>query len=171
MIVVLAAGLVLADCSGDPAATASTTTRAAGGISTTTTAPVAPEERAVLHAYTQSWAAFEEFVNGHPPGDPADYYEGDQLANVLARITQYAAEGLELRGEADLLPHDVQVVGRAASLVDCQVDATYAVARSTGDIVIPAGERPQEVVVELVHADGRWKVSSVDYGDEGSCER
>lgn len=172
LVVVLAAGLVVAGCSGEPAATASTTTRAVDDTSTTTTAGSGePEEQAVLQAYTESWAVFELFVNGDPPGEPADYYEGDQLANVLARVTQYATDGLELRGQADLLPHDVRIVGRAASLIDCQVDGTYAVERSTGDVVIPAGERPQRVVVELVHAGGRWKVSSVDYGDEGSCER
>jgi hypothetical protein len=42
---------------------------------------------------------------------------------------------------------------------------------STGEVVIPASARPQEVVVALVLADGRWKVSSVDYGAEGSCDR
>ena len=115
--------------------------------------------------------AFGAFVNGDARGEPSDYVAGDHLATVVDRIAQYADEGLELRGEADLSPSTVGVAGAAASLVDCQIDGTYAVERSTGDVVIPAGARPQEVAVELVRSDGRWKVSSVDYGAEGSCER
>ena len=95
----------------------------------------------------------------------------EEKTYCLERIAEYAEEGLELRGEADLDPHDVEVTGSVASLVDCQVDGTYAVERSTGEIVIPATARPQEVLVDLVRVDGRWKVSRVEYAAEGSCVR
>lgn len=167
--VVLVVALAVGGCADDPVAAPTTTTRPLDA--TTTTVAPDPDQAAVLDAYVTSWEAFSEFVNGDPPGEPADYYEGDHLANVVARIAEYAEEGLELRGAADLAPHDVEVVGAAASLGDCQIDRTYAVERTTGAVVIPAGDRAQEVTVELVRVGGRWKVSSVDYGAEGSCQR
>ena len=167
-VLVLAA--VSAGCTDDPDST-SPSTEAAPDTTTSSSAPTDPGSIAVLDAYAASWDAFSAFVNGDPPGAPADYFDGSHLANVLARIAEYADEGLELRGEADLAPHDVVVVGAAASLVDCQIDGTYAVERSTGEVVIPATARAQEVMVDLVLVDGRWKVTSVDYGAEGSCER
>jgi hypothetical protein len=159
LLPLLAVGLVLIGCT-EPEASPTTTTRRSE-----------PTSSASLPPAPASWAAFGAFVNGAPPGEPGDYFEGDHLIGVLDRIRQYAADGLELRGEADLAPSDVEIVGAAASLVDCQIDRTYAVERSTGEVVIPASGRPQLVVVELVRDGGRWKVSSVDYGAEGSCER
>lgn len=171
-VAVVALGLLSA-CGGGSGASATTTSTAAVTTTTTTTAAPAstPEEAEVLDAYVGSWAAFGTFVNGEATEDPTEYFDGDQLDIVEARITQYAEEGLELRGAADPAPGPVSIVGEAASLVDCQIDRTYAVDRATGEIVIPASARPQEVVVELVRSDGTWKVSSVDYGAEGSCER
>jgi hypothetical protein len=168
--VLLVVALALAGCSDDQAAPP-TTTQATDDATSTSAIAAGPEEDAVLRAYAASWEAFGGFVNGDLSGEPSDHFDGDHLATVVARMTQYAEEGFELRGEADLSPHDVVVVGAAASLVDCQIDRTYAVDRSTGEVVIPAGRRAQEVVVELVRVDGRWKVSSVDYAAEGSCER
>jgi hypothetical protein len=169
LLPLLAVGLVLLGCT-EPEAS-STTTSERSEPTSSSSAPPDPQVAAVLDAYQASWAAFGAFVNGAPPGEPADYFEGDHLVGVLDRIREYAADGLELRGEADLAPSGVEVVGTAASLVDCQIDRTYAVERSTGEVVIPASGRPQLVVVELVRDGGRWKVSSVDYGAEGSCER
>lgn len=163
--------VLLAACGGGSGASATTTSTAAAEITTTTAVASTPEEVAVLDAYAASWEAFGALVNGEAAEAPNAYYDGDQLDIVAARIAQYADEGLELRGAADLAPGSLSIVGSAASLVDCQIDRTYAVERATGEIVIPAGARPQEVVVELVRSDGRWKVSSVDYGREGSCER
>ena len=165
----LVVGLAVSACSDDPDATPPTTTRLPE--ITTSTRPADPAEEEVVEAYEASWEAFGSFVNGDAAGEPSDYFEGDHLATVVERIAQYADEGLELRGEADLAPSEVAIVGAAASLVDCQIDGTYAVERSTGDVVIPATARPQEVNVELVLVEGRWKVSSVDYAAEGSCER
>jgi hypothetical protein len=165
----LVVGLAVSACSDEPDATPATSTRPSEV--TTSLAPADPAETAVVEAYEASWVAFGAFVNGDAPGEPSDYFEGDHLATVVDRIAQYADDGLELRGEADLAPSEVAIVGAAASLVDCQIDGTYAVERSSGDVVIPATARPQEVIVELVLVDSRWKVSSVDYGAEGSCER
>jgi hypothetical protein len=170
-IALLVAVVTGAACADDPDAAPSTTAPPAETTTNPTTRPTDPASAAVLDAYATSWTAFSDFVNGDPPGAPADYFAGDHLANVLDRIAQYADQGLELRGEADLAPHDVVVVGAAASLVDCQIDGTYAVERTTGEVVIPATERAQEVLVDLVRVDGRWKVASVDYAAEGSCER
>jgi hypothetical protein len=165
----LVVGVALAGCAGGSDAGPPDTTGAAEA--TTSTVALDPTGQAVVAAYEASWRAFGAFVNGGGQGTPADYFDGDQLVTVVDRVAQYADEGLELRGQADLAPSDVEVVGSAASLVDCQIDGTYAVERSTGEVVIPASARPQEVVVALVFADGRWKVSSVDYGAEGSCDR
>ena len=168
---VLAVGIgLVAGCRDDPAGSAPTT---ASPSETTSPSSVAadPQAAAVLEAYEASWVAFSAFVNGDARGEPADYFSGDHLVNVLDRIRQYAADGLELRGAAELSPSGVEVLGTAASLVDCQIDRTYAVERRTGEVVIPAGGLPQQVTVELVRDGDRWKVSSVDYGAEGSCER
>ncbi|MEQ1788464.1 MAG: hypothetical protein ABL966_15535 [Acidimicrobiales bacterium] len=162
---------VLGACGGGSGASATTTSSEAAVSSTTTSVVSTPAEADVLDAYAASWGAFGALVNGEATDDPTEYYDGDQLDIVEARIRQYAEEGLELRGSADLAPGRVSIVGQAASLVDCQIDRTYAVDRATGSTVIPAGARPQEVVVELVRSDGRWKVTSADYGAEGSCER
>jgi hypothetical protein len=167
MVVVLA--LSAGACSDDPSSSPSSTEPPS--TTTTGSVPTDAASAAVLDAYAASWDAFSDFVNGEPPGAPSDYFDGVHLANVLERIAEYAEEGLELRGEADLDPHDVEVTGSVASLVDCQVDGTYAVERSTGEIVIPATARPQEVLVDLVRVDGRWKVSRVEYAAEGSCVR
>jgi len=168
---VFVVGLALAACSDDPAAAPATTTTTLAPGDATTTVPPSPAAAAVVEAYEASWSAFGAFVNGEGSGEPSDYFDGDHLATVVDRIAQYADEGLELRGDADLAPSEVAVVGGAASLVDCQIDGTYAVDRRTGAVVIPASARPQEVAVQLVLVDGRWKVSSVDYSAEGSCER
>lgn len=173
-VVALAAPGLAAGCGDDRgeerATPTSTTERDDGGV--TTTLPVrVPEEDDVLAAYVASWEAFRAVVNGGAPVAAADHFAADQLAAVLARAEEYEAEGLELRGRADLAPGDVTVAGAAASLVDCQIDRTYAVERATGEVVIPAGDRPQAVVVDLVRSGGRWKVTSVDYGAEGSCSR
>ncbi len=171
LMVLVVACMTMSSCTNGSGATFPTTTVVTDDTTTSTAAAPGSEEEAVLRAYAASWQAFDAFVNGDPPGEPSDYFDGDHLANVIDRVAQYALDGLELRGEADLAPHDVAIVGAAASLVDCQIDRTYAVERSTGDVVIPASARPQEVVVEMVRSDGRWKVSSVDYGAEGSCDR
>lgn len=173
-VAALAATALATACAGEAgdggAATTTTTERDDGGA--TTTLPTrAPEEDDVLAAYAASWEAFRAVVNGEAREVAADHFEADQLAAVLARADDYEAEGLELRGRADLAPAEVTVAGSAASLVDCQIDHTYAVERATGEIVIPAGARPQEVLVDLVRSGGRWKVTSVDYGAEGSCAR
>jgi hypothetical protein len=166
---VLAVGLA-AGCRDDTGGSPPTTASPSETTSPTSVA-ADPQAAAVVEAYEASWVAFSAFVNGDAPGEPADYFSGDHLANVLDRIRQYDADGLELRGAAELSPSAVEVVGTAASLLDCQIDRTYAVERRTGDVVIPAGGRPQQVTVELVRDGDRWKVSSVDYGAEGSCER
>jgi hypothetical protein len=165
----LVVGLAVGACSDDPGATPATTTRPPADTTSTLTAD--PETAAVVEAYEASWQVFGAFLNGEAQGEPSDYFEGDHLATVVDRIAQYAEEGLELRGDADLSPSVVGIMGATASLVDCQIDGTFAVRRSTGDVVIPATARPQEVTVDLVLVDGRWKVSSVDYAAEGSCER
>jgi hypothetical protein len=157
-------------CADEPDGATASTGRPPDATTTTTMAPTSATV-AVVTAYEESWTAFGRFVNGDASGSPSDVFAGDQLATVEERISQYADEGLELRGAADLAPTRVEVLGTSASLVDCQVDGTYAVDRASGDVVIPATARPQQVTVELLLADGRWKVSSVDYGAEGSCER
>jgi hypothetical protein len=170
LVVAIGVGLALTGCRDDRGASAPTTTSSREPTSTSSIV-ADPQTAAVLDAYEASWVAFSAFVNGDPPGEPADFYSGDHLVSVLDRIRQYAADGLELRGAAELSPSDVEVVGTAASLLDCQIDRTYAVERSTGEVVIPAGGRPQQVTVELVRDGERWKVASVDYAAEGSCER
>src|SRR3546814_4373159 len=90
-------------CSSDLAET--TTTEEA----TTTTEPELSEEEAVVKAYVEHWPAFYAFLNGTPPGDPADYFTGDRLADLPGSIAQFAEQGLEVRGEPQLKPE----IGRA----------------------------------------------------------
>lgn len=83
----------------------------------------------------------------------------------------YAGNGLEVRGEADSEIRRVVVAGDRAIVTDCQVDGSYAVDADTGDLVIPPSEVPRLVRAELTHDDSGWKVASVGYGRDNSCER
>src|SRR3546814_2108970 len=69
--------LVLAACGDDEEPTADPTTTEAETTTTeeatTTTEPELSEEEAVVKAYVEHWPAFYAFLNGTPPGDPADY--------------------------------------------------------------------------------------------------
>jgi hypothetical protein len=125
----------------------------------------------VLEAYTQTWVLYDDFLNGEATGEPGDYFDGELLERLRTRMTEYEEQGLELRGEAELAPSDVIVDGTVARLMDCQLDGTYAVVRETDEVVVPASTRPQLVDVRLVKSGGSWKVSSADFGPEGSCVR
>src|SRR3546814_3075484 len=76
-------------CSSDLAETTTTVE------ATTTTEPELSEEEAVVKAYVEHWPAFYAFLNGTPPGDPADYFTGDRLADLPGSIAQFAEQGLE----------------------------------------------------------------------------
>src|SRR3546814_13122730 len=76
------------------------------------TEPELSEEEAVVKAYVEHWPAFYAFLNGTPPGDPADYFTGDRLADLPGSIAQFAEQGLEVRGEPQLKPGQI---GRASS--------------------------------------------------------
>src|SRR3546814_19500923 len=76
-----------------------------------------------LKAYVEHWPAFYAFLNGTPPGDPADYFTGDRLADLPGSIAQFAEQGLEVRGEPQLKPGQVQGDGDTAKRVDCQLDS------------------------------------------------
>src|SRR3546814_2226287 len=93
-------------CSSDLAETTTTVE------ATTTTEPELSEEEAVVKAYVEHWPAFYAFLNGTPPGDPADYFTGDRLADLPGSIAQFAEQGLEVRGEPQLKPGQI---GRASS--------------------------------------------------------
>jgi len=162
----------LAGCGGTGESEPSTTTRGSG-VTTTSTTEVEPtgEGAAVLEAYAQSWLLYDDFLNGEATGDPAEYFDGELLASLNARIVEFAEGGYELRGVAQLSPSDISVDGSLARLTDCQLDGTYAVVADTEEVVVPASTRPQLVEVRLVKADGQWKVSSANYGSEGSCVR
>jgi hypothetical protein len=163
----------MAACSDDDTAESTSTTEATepAGPSSADGNPPSGEEAAVLDAYAESWRLYDDFLNGKARGDPADYFDGDMLATIEARVLEYAAGGYELRGEAELSPTEVTVDGSVARLTDCQLDGTYAVAAETEEVVVPASTRPQLVDVRLVKAGGRWKVSSASFGAEGSCAR
>ncbi|HEY9558824.1 MAG TPA: hypothetical protein VIR58_18950 [Acidimicrobiales bacterium] len=165
--------LVLAACGDDEEPTADPTTTEAETTTTeeatTTTEPELSEEEAVVKAYVEHWPAFYAFLNGTPPGDPADYFTGDRLADLPGSIAQFAEQGLEVRGEPQLKPGQVQVDGDTATLVDCQLDSASAVSRTTGAVVMPPSALPQAVDVTMAKEDGKWKVASVVFGPEGSC--
>src|SRR3546814_5859713 len=82
--------LVLAACGDDEEPTADPTTTEAETTTTeeatTTTEPELSEEEAVVKAYVEHWPAFYAFLNGTPPGDPADYFTGDRLADLPGSI-------------------------------------------------------------------------------------
>ena len=147
------------------------TTSAADGTATTSPAPSTTrtqldETAAVLRAYTDHWPAFDAFLSGRPPGDPADYFTGARLADLPRSVADFAERGIELRGQAVLSPGKVTIIGNKATFSDCQLDSTTAVSRTTGEVVIPAATEPILVKVELLKFGGVWKVSSVVYTDE-----
>jgi hypothetical protein len=160
-------------CGDDGASEPTPTTngREPTGSSATVDEPADDAEAAVLEAYVESWKQYDDFLDGEASGDPGDFFDGDMLTTTEARMAEYEAGGYELRGEAELSPSEVAVDGPLARLTDCQLDGTYAVDADTGAVVVPASTRPQLVDVRLVKAGGRWKVSSVSYGAEGSCTR
>lgn len=175
-----AAGLVaataLAGCSGDEAATVGSTTSVVSVDPTTTSgqppttgATLSDEATAVLKAYAGHWRTFYAFINGAGPGDPADYFTGARLADLPGQIAGNSERGLEARGEPQLNPGQVTVDGNRATFTDCQLDLSFAVSRSTGEVVIPPSTKPQRVAVGMVKSGGVWKVSSVVYSPEGSC--
>ena len=165
--------LALGACSDDGSADPSSDSGGSAPDGPASTGEVGPsgDDAAVLEAYSQSWQLYDDFVNGEARGDPADHFDGDLLDTLNDRIAEFAEGGYELRGEADISPSEVSVDGRVARLTDCQVDRTFAVVADTGEVVVPAGVRPQLVDVRLVKVDGRWKVASAVYGPEGSCVR
>jgi len=161
----------LAGCSADEdnPSVAPTTSRAGGTVTTTrapSTTTVFDETAAVLRAYTDHWPAFDAFLSGRPPGDPADYFTGARLADLPRSVADFAERGIELRGQATLSPGKVTIIGNKATFSDCQLDSTTAVSRTTGEVVIPAATEPTLVKVELLKFGGAWKVSSVVYTDE-----
>ena len=124
------------------------------------------ETAAVLRAYTDHWPAFDAFLSGRPPGDPADYFTGARLADLPRSVADFAERGIEMRGQAVLSPGKVTIIGNKATFTDCQLDSTTAVSRTTGEVVIAAATEPILVKVELLKFGGVWKVSSVVYTDE-----
>jgi hypothetical protein len=165
--------VALGACGDDSTSAPASTTAEEEPTTTASTGedPAVAAEAAVLRAYEESWRRYADFVNGEASGDPRDYFDGDMLTTIEARIAEYDEGGYELRGEAELSPTDVAVDDSVARLTDCQLDGTYAVEADTGQVVVPASTRPQLVDVRLVRAGGRWKVASVAYGAEGSCTR
>src|SRR3546814_12258800 len=75
-------------CSSDLAETTTTVE------ATTTTEPELSEEEAVVKAYVEHWPAFYAFLNGTPPGDPADTFTGDRLADLRSEARRVGKEGV-----------------------------------------------------------------------------
>jgi hypothetical protein len=169
----LALAIGFAGCTADDAdpsvapTTSSVYGPAANTLATSTTrAQVFDETAAVLRAYAEHWPAFDAFLSGRPPGDPADYFTGARLADLPRSVADFAERGIEIQGQATLSPGKVTIIGNKATFADCQVDSTTAVSRTTGEVVIPAATKPTLVRVELLKFGGMWKVSSVVYTEE-----
>lgn len=138
----------------------STTTEA---TTTTTEDPAA----AVEQAFFDQWDAFIEILEDPDPSNPLidEFFAGAARDQVLDIVSRYIAEDkVAARPDdpADFAPSivSVQLVGGdSAVVVECTVDGTKIVQRSTGNVLNDNLDVNHfENTFELI--DGRWKLIS-----------
>jgi hypothetical protein len=166
LLLAIACG-VAAGCAADDGDSADTTT------TTFASSPaVGAERREIVDAYAGHWAPYYRYLNNNGGGEPiGNYFAGERRDDLPGQVGDFAGQGLEVRGEPDSDIRTVRVAGDRAVVTDCQIDGSYAVDSDTGDLVIPPSEVPQLVRAELTQDDSGWKVASVVYGPDNSCER
>jgi hypothetical protein len=149
---------------GEPAATTSTTFL--GVVAKAT------ERKEIVDAYGGHWEPFYRYLNEDADGEPiGNYFAGERRDDLPGQIVEFARKGLEAQGGPDSRIRSVLVDGDRAVVIDCQVDGSFAVDEGSGALVIPPSTVPQLVRAELRRDDSGWKVSSVVYGRDNSCER
>lgn len=191
----IAAGSVLAGCSGSDANTsssavtspveASTTTSTASGRASSaapTSSPPAtpalpttsrPDPNAdVLVAVRAFWDLFIAVGGAAGPFDPvavearlAERTTGQELATLFQFFQGNAAAGYIVQGTVDLAPKVVSNDGATAKVRDCYDDRTGVYRLADGARIDADNPARHQVLMTLVFESGVWKVASVT--DEG----
>jgi hypothetical protein len=175
-VALLAGALVVAACGGDgdasPDASTTTAPRESTTSSSTSTTTTSPDdaEAEVLAAYELAW---QDYVRAGDPVEPdapflAEHRTGANLQAVRNQLSEFAAEGVVLRGEYRPGAELLDLEGASARLRDCAVDALQVVIPATGAVVQESGAVQAGAFVDMVLEDGRWKVSTY-VRDEEAC--
>lgn len=140
------------------------------GDSTTTT--LSPAAAAVVSAYREGWAAFEEAVDKADPALPAlaQTMTGVQLDSVRRILVADQLNGIVGQGSIQLHPKVSYIRGTQALVLDCAFDSSELVYAKTGKPVPPITP-PEKVAVRAQLTEvsaGSWKVSD-QQTTGGSC--
>ncbi|HVT78718.1 MAG TPA: hypothetical protein VHD87_16885 [Acidimicrobiales bacterium] len=154
---------LLASCSngGDKNADKSSKTRA-----TTTTAPADHE---VLTAYRAFW---DDYLAAADPMDPQSPKLGDhatdpELQTLRTAFLARKSGGEVIRGNLNLSPRVLSILGESASVRDCYLDNTGIYDAATGTRKDTATGVRHLITASLVRDAGAWKVSNLKREGDG----
>ena len=178
---VVAAGLVLAACSGHggkqaSGSTSSTTGQGAAVSSTapsttvTTGPPVPDDQQQVLASYRAFWDVYIAASNPMNPEHPAlaDHAADGELDTVRRTLLARRSAGEVFKGTMDLAPKVTALDGDHATVRDCQDDNLVVVDASSGTVKEPDDPVRKLVTVTLVRGGpAGWKVTAIKLESEG----
>jgi hypothetical protein len=168
MALVSTVAVIGAACSSGGNDGASTTTTLRQSTSSTSST-LAPSEQEVADAYRAFWDAY---LASADPMDPlstrlSDHATGTELETVRAAFVARRSGGEVIRGNFDLAPRVVSVVGDTATVRDCYLDNTGIYDAATGTRKdTPSGVR-HLITASLKREGGMWKVSDLHKEGDG----
>jgi hypothetical protein len=169
-------GIVATACSSTPAAQVTTTTSTtlpAATSSSVTTTTADSQAAAVLAAYRAGWAAFEGAQKSANPSDPAltATMINPLLQLVRRNLLSDQRQGIISKGSITLHPRIKSLGVTHAVVVDCALDGTELIYRSTGRPVPPVTPTQRLGVHSVLvrSTSGVWKVADQTV-TEGSCQ-
>lgn len=147
----------------------------AGGSTGTTVATPRTEEQKVVAAYRGYWEAVYAANNPPDPNSPrlAAYATGPQLESAQNAVASNIRQGVAVRVPAQsVATYNAQVTsisGDKAEVRSCDVDDSFLVRLSDGQVVDPSG-RPAKAGVgtdsikaQLTREGAAWKISSLQF--------
>jgi hypothetical protein len=159
--------VTLAACSAAPQHGQSSTTVPVRQTTIATT--ISTADAAVEAGYRAFWSAY---LRAADPTDPtavglAQHATGAELAQVVKSFTDHFNRGEVIRGQLQLSPHVISVVGTSATVADCYLDATHVYDRASGVEKDAPQSATFKVSAALVLDGGTWKVSSISKEGQG----
>jgi hypothetical protein len=133
---------------------------------TTTTAPADHE---VLVAYRAFW---DDYLAAADPMDPQSarlgaHATGSELQTVRAAFLARKSDGEVIRGDLDLAPRVLSVLGESASVKDCYLDNTGIYDAVKGTRKDTSTGMRHLITASLVREAGAWKVSDLKREGDG----
>ena len=173
LLLVAAVTLALVRLTADGSGDSESSRQAPVTTGATATPTSANANQAVLEAYRRSGQAFEEASSKADPNTPslALYRTGEALQQARAGIAGLRANGLVVRGTADLQDLRVVAVDGAIATVRARgCDRSFKYDAKTGELRdSPAVVRFEEEATLVREAGGTWKVSRVTGQRTGTC--